>query len=618
MHMTENQPLAPIHYRIAPNDLHGHHFDVTVTIGEPAQIQMLSLPAWIPGSYLIREFVRHLSGLHAQQNGQACLAEQINKNTWTITCQPGVPLQVHYRVYAFDNSVRAAWLDVQRGFFNPTSLCLRVHGAEQLTHGLQLQPPAKQPNWRLATTLTPWRVDAQGFGQYTAADYDELADNPVEMGQFWSGSCEVYGIPHHFVVAGASPSFDGERLLRDTQRICEAAMDFWHPQAQGDARGSAPHSHYTFMLNAVDNGYGGLEHRHSTALICNRSDLPRLGQSEASDGYRTLLGLISHEYFHTWNVKRLRPAEFARYDYDQENYTELLWFFEGFTSYYDDLLLRRAGLLDDAQYLKVLAKTIHQVAQTPGRDVQSVAQSSFDAWVKYYRQDENTANATVSYYTKGALIALCLDLHLRQHTAVSLDDVMRSLWARSRGGPISGQDIAAVLQDLTQSTQAYEVLSAWVHGVGDLPLAQYLQSQGIALAYKQASWPQRLGVLVQENAAGITLRRVQTASVAEQAGFAVGDEWLAIEVSSTPQAQTGNAMQASPVAAPTSAWRIKKLDDLDALVPWANQAAVVRALVARDGSLRWLRLQWPDSAAAQGEPVLTVSTGAALGSWLHA
>jgi predicted metalloprotease with PDZ domain len=228
--------------------------------------------------------------------------------------------------------------------------------------------------------------------------------------------------------------FDGKRLLADTQKICETAIRFWHGE------GKPPFKSYVFMLNAVatDDGYGGLEHRNSTALICGRRDLPRLGEARASEGYTTLLGLISHEYFHTWNVKRLRPAEFARYDYAQENYTELLWFFEGFTSYYDDLLLRRAGLIDDA--LPQAAQQNHQPgAANTGPSVQTVAQASFDAWVKYYRQDENTPNATVSYYTKGSLVALCLDLTLRAEGKATLDDVMRALWKRCAGGPMTVQ-----------------------------------------------------------------------------------------------------------------------------------------------------------------------------------
>ncbi len=197
--------------------------------------------------------------------------------------------------------------------------------------------------------------------------------------------------------------------------------------------------------------------------------MPRLGEAKTSEGYTTLLGLISHEYFHTWNVKRLRPAAFARYDYTRENYTDLLWFFEGFTSYYDDLLLRRAALIDDAVYVRLLNKTINQVLQAPGRKVQSVAQASFDAWVKYYRQDENTPNATISYYQKGALVALCIDLTLRREGKATLDDVMRALWQRCQGGPMQEADVLAVLQSLSGRSWAKEI-KAWVHGTGELPL----------------------------------------------------------------------------------------------------------------------------------------------------
>ena len=279
------------------------------------------------------------------------------------------------------------------------------------------------------------------------------------------------------------------------------------------------------MLAAVAEGYGGLEHRHSTALICKRADLPRLGQSttgEPSDGYTTLLGLISHEYFHTWNVKRLRPAEFTRYDYARENYTELLWFFEGFTSYYDDLLLRRAGLIDNLHYLKLLSKTINQVAQTPGAKVQSAAQASFDAWVKYYRQDENTPNATVSYYTKGALVALCLDLSLRKQGKTSLDAVMRALWQRCAGGPMTENDLLAVVTDLSGPALAKK-LSNWVHGTDNLPLKQLLQHHGIRYDKESTSHSDHLGLKLVEQQ-GLRVKTVLRASPAEDAGFAAGDE----------------------------------------------------------------------------------------------
>ncbi|MDP3172396.1 MAG: peptidase M61, partial [Polaromonas sp.] len=409
-------PVSPafgLTHRIEIADVHAHLFRVTLTIPRPDALQRLSLPVWIPGSYLVREFSKNLQGLRARQAARALPAgqlRQLDKCSWEVCCNPDKPLQLMYEVYANDNSVRTACLDVRRGFFNNSSLCLRVDGQTGAPQRLEIAASGAPAGWSVATGLAALKIDKQGFGSYCAADYDELADCPVEMGPFWSGNFSACGVPHRFVVAGAAPGFDGPRLLADTKKICETQIRFWHGKRK------PPYKSYLFLLNAVDDGYGGLEHRNSTALICNRKDLPRLGEAKLPEGYTTLRGLISHEYFHTWNVKRLRPAEFASYNYGAENYTHLLWFFEGFTSYYDDLMLRRAGLLDDAAYLRLLNKTINQVMQTPGRLVQSVAQASFDAWVKYYRQDENTPNATVSYYTKGALVALCFDLGLRSES----------------------------------------------------------------------------------------------------------------------------------------------------------------------------------------------------------
>ena len=415
---------------------------------QPTAMQTVSLPVWIPGSYLVREFSRHLQKLAAQQDGKPVLLRQLDKNTWQAECVASRPMEVTYEVYAFDPSVRAAWLDAQRGFFNGTSLCLGVQGQEKRPHAIDIVPPtaASAAKWELATALLPLKVNKRGFGTYQAADYDELVDCPVEMGRFWSADFKAGGVPHRLVVTGVPESFDGERLLDDTRRICEAEIRFWHDRP--GRRKRPPFRHYLFLLNAVDDNYGGLEHRTSTALIASRRDLPRLGEARPGEGYTTLLGLISHEYFHTWNVKQLRPAEFTRYDYGHENYTQLLWFFEGFTSYYDDLFLRRCGRIDDATYLRLLGKTINQVLQAPGREVQSVAQASYDAWIKYYRQDENTPNATISYYSKGALVALCFDLTLRAEGRTTLDDVMRALWARCKGGPMTEADFAAVLKEL--------------------------------------------------------------------------------------------------------------------------------------------------------------------------
>ncbi|MDD0812531.1 peptidase M61 [Curvibacter sp. RS43] len=586
------RPTAPLHYRIDASQQHAHLFQVTLTIAQPAAQQTVSLPVWIPGSYLVREFSKNLQLLEARQNGRRIPLQQLDKCQWQVASQAGQALELRYEVYAFDNSVRTAWLDPQRGFFNGTSLCLRVHGQEDQPHQLELLAPDTEgaAGWRAATALTPVKVNRRGFGLYQAADYDELVDHPVELGDFWQGEFQACGITHQWVVAGATASFDSARLLRDSQQICETVIRFWHPDIDQGSQ-PAPIQRYVFMLNAVDDSYGGLEHRASTALICGRRDLPRLGEARSSEGYTTLLGLISHEYFHTWNVKRLRPAELARYDYRQENYTELLWFFEGFTSYYDDLLLRRAGLLDDAGYLKLLNKTLNQVLQTPGREVQSVAQASYDAWVKYYRQDENTANATVSYYTKGSLVALALDLSLRQQ-GHHLDEAMRRVWQRCQGGPMSEADFATVLQELTGRSWGPE-LQAWVHSTRELPLKALFQHHGVAWHDDPAQLAQRLGLRVAEKNGNVQIKTVLRGGAAEKAGLAANDEWLGIEVGA-------------------QGWRLGKLDDLSF---YAGSAKRVTALVSRDQRLLRLPLALP---AASTTVRLSIAQAPQVAAWLQA
>ena len=594
---------ALLHYRVEQANLHAHLFQVTLTIARPAALQRVSLPVWIPGSYLVREFSKNLQNLRASQGGPSSASvalQQLDKSTWQIACSPSSPLVLHYQVVAHDNSVRTAWLDENRGFFNGTSVCLKVESQEQLPHVLEVPPAKSMSGWSLATGLTPLQIDPQGFGSYTASDYDELVDAPVEMGLFWSGTFIARGVPHRFVVAGAAAStFDGARLLADTQKICEIQIRFWHGSKK------PPHSNYLFMLNAVDDGYGGLEHRNSTALICNRRDLPRLGDTKTSDGYATLRGLISHEYFHTWNVKRLRPAQFESYLYDRENYTDLLWFFEGFTSYYDDLLLRRADLLDNAGYLKQLTSTVNQVMQAPGRLVQSVAEASFDAWVKYYRPDENTPNATISYYSKGALVALCLDLTLRSEGrtthGATLDDVIRALWKRCKAGPMREIDVADVLQTLGLRSFAPE-LASWVHGRDELPLKALLTQHGVAVLEEPAQLAQRLGLRVTESQ-GIQIKTVLRGGAAEQAGFSAGDEWLGIEPVAKPSSDI--------LPAGTNAgWRMTRLDDL---LLYAGDAKQVIALISRDKRLIRLALMLP---LAQTTWRLAAGNEAQVNEWL--
>ncbi|MEO6030569.1 MAG: PDZ domain-containing protein [Burkholderiaceae bacterium] len=553
-----------ITYRIEIHDAQAHLFRVTLTIARPAAEQRVSLPVWIPGSYLVREFARYLSSLAATQGGRRVALEQLDKASWQAHCTGRVALTLSYLVYAFDTSVRTAFLDAERGFFNATALCLRVEGSEALAHRVELRRlPA---GWRVASALQAVKVDRSGRGVYEAQGYDELADHPVELGRFWRGRFKACGVPHEYIVAGALPDFDGARLLADAKRICEAQIRFWH-----GPRAKPPFERYVFLHKLVEDGHGGLEHRASTALISSRRDMPQTGKPETSDGYVGVLGLISHEYFHTWNVKRMRPGEFRRYDYTRENYTELLWFFEGFTSYYDDLFLARTGLIDAGRYLRLVAKAASSVLAMPGRLVQSVAQASFDAWVKYYRADENTPNATISYYAKGALVALSLDLTLRSEGRGALDDVMRLLWATSRGGPITEADIGAAFAQVGGRSFEPE-LAAWVHGTEDLPLAELLARFGIVWRGEAATLAQRLGVRVAESAlTGVKVSHVLRGGAAEGAGLSAGDELLAVQ-----------------------GWRVRRLEDASRVLEPDAPAAL---LVVRDQRVLNLTLTVPVAGA---------------------
>jgi len=546
-----------IRYRIEPADRHSHHFHVTLTLRDPADEQVLSLPVWIPGSYLVREFARHLSHLRAWQGRREVPLRQLDKSRWAARCRGRTALRVSYRVYAFDTSVRACWLDAQRGFFNGTSVCLRAEGREAQPHRIEFV--ALPRGWQVATAMSRVRGAANVF---EAADYDELVDHPFELGTFWRGHFDAGGAPHEFVVAGAYDGFDGDRLLADTQRICETQIAFWH----GRARARPPFAHYLFALNAVEDGRGGLEHGSSTALLAPRRSLPRPGMGAAHEAYVDLLGLISHEYFHAWNVKRLKPAEFARLDYARENHTQLLWFFEGFTSYYDDLMLLRAGLIEAAAYLGLLAKSVNAVRATPGRQVHSLAQASFEAWTKYYRSDENTPNITVSYYAKGALTALALDLALRQSGA-SLDAVMRALWRGTRGGPIDEPRIAQAVEAAGGRALARE-LQHWVHGTGELPLQRLLVAAGIAVHEEAATLATGLGLRLSEGPlTGVQVKTVLVDSAAARAGISAGDELLAID-----------------------GWRIRRLDEM---LQWSAPERPFQLLLVRDRRLHTVRVE-PD------------------------
>jgi len=465
--------MSAIHYQITPRDPNAHIFQVGCTIDNPDPGgQRFRLPAWIPGSYLIREFARQFIDVRAEAGGAAVIIRKESKDVWRADPVRG-PLTVFASIHAFDMSVRTAYLDTTRAYFNGPSIFLCPEGHEQSACLLDIVAPAgaRYANWRVATTLDSAGAPAHGFGRYRAANYDALIDHPVEMGDFTLAAFDAGGVRHEIALTGRH-ACDLERLARDLARVCQAHIDLFG--------GPPPFDRYLFLITALGEGHGGLEHRSSTSLICRRDELPLPGDASVNDDYLRFLGLASHEYFHAWNVKRIKPLAFVPYDLTRESYTRQLWAFEGITSYYDDLALVRCGRIDAQRYLEVLGRAITSVLRTPARFVQSIAESSFDAWIKFYRPDDNTPNAVISYYQKGALVALALDLTLREAQRGSLDDVMRTLWERhGRTGVGVPEDAIERIVCAQAGEEMHAFFARYVSGTEDPPLDVLLAALGI-------------------------------------------------------------------------------------------------------------------------------------------
>ena len=521
----------PICYAIRPASPAAHRFEVSCSVATPNPAgQQFALPAWIPGSYLIRDFARQIVAIRAECAGRPVPLQKIDKHTWRAPPlkRRGV-LVVICEIHVWDLSVRGAHLDETHGFFNGASVFLRVLGREDSPCLVDIALPEGSPyrDWRVASALSPARGEKgcaklHGFGVYAAANYDELIDHPVEMGRFTLARFEAGGVPHEIAITGRHDC-DIDRLTADLARVCAWQIEFFGAPA--------PMRRYTFLVTAIGQGYGGLEHRASSALLCSRHDLPAHGMQGISPGYRTFLGLCSHEYFHAWNVKRIKPAAFIHCDLNRENYTTLLWAFEGFTSYYDDLALLRSGVIELSDWLEITAKTISDVQRTPGRQRQTLAEASFDAWSKFYRPDENSPNAQVSYYANGSLFALALDLTLRARTKgrVSLDDVMRTLWQEygMTGKGVGDEDIRLIAEALS-GLDLRRFFADGVHGTRELPLGKLLAPFGIGLAWEKAQTP-ALGVKTASIGEQLRLATVYDGGAAQAAGLAADDILVAID-----------------------------------------------------------------------------------------
>lgn len=531
---------AVLRYRVRPKDPAAHLFEVSLTIDRPDPAgQVFAMPAWIPGSYMIRDYAKNVVAIRAEANELAVGLRKIDKSRWQAK-PSGHPLTVVAEIYSYDPSVRGAHLDTTHAYFNGPCVFLSATGQEDSRCELEILPPDEpiDQDWRVATSMRRKTAEHYGFGCYEADNYAELIDHPVEIGHLLIGEFDVNDIPHTIAIRGHT-RVDIARVCHDLQRVCAEHMQLLGVPDDLDR--------YLFLLHAPGGGYGGLEHRWSSSLVCARDHLPLRTDTDVSDSYRRFLGLASHEYFHLWNVKRLKPAVFTPYDLSEETHTGLLWVFEGITSYYDDLALVRAALISPQSYLELLGQAMTRILRGAGRLRQSVEESSFEAWTKYYKQDANASNAIVSYYAKGSLIALALDLKIRSETSecVSLDDVMQECWNRwgqsGEGMPESGlEQVATTVSGLDLA----DFFDAAVRGTGELPLQALLARYGIDYHLRCASGRKDKGGKSADNkpeagtTLGVTLAAqngklvftvIQNGGPAELAGIAPGDVAVALD-----------------------------------------------------------------------------------------
>ena len=530
-----------LRYDISPLDPEAHLFIVGITIDEPTpQEQFLRLPSWIAGSYLIRDFSSNIQCAKAFLGAREVPVSKTDKCTWRVPTsgrQEHEALRFFYQVWAFDTSVRGNYLDNCRGFFNPGACFMEALGVEANKILVNITPPeddlhTSSFSWKVATGLKRCKgTERFGWGMYEAADFKHLLDCPVELSDFTALSFHAGGVRHNIILNDTNANFDADRLVHDVKTICEAQCAFFEPDSR-----RCPASEYTFLLNVAAAGFGGLEHANSTALACSRNMLPCTHDEKPTKNYIKLLGLFSHEYFHTWFVKRIKPAEFVDCSFDVEINTPLLWLFEGFTSYYDNLFLRRVDILDNETYAALLSEDVKYVLSNAARHVQTLSEASFDAWIKYYRPSSNTANAHVSYYRQGALAALSLDAAIRSKSrgAKSLDDVMRQFWNEFKeagadyGGVVSddvaetveratGLDITDLITKLTETTQEIDYARLW---------------KPLGLSLSETPLPrerQLLGVSGKATEAGFVVKTVHEAEAGQWIGISPGDILIAID-----------------------------------------------------------------------------------------
>lgn len=572
------QPLHPIRYVLSFPAPHTHYVEVEAVVPTAGRADVeLMMAVWTPGSYLVREFARHVEDVSAHAAGRQLSVAKARKNRWRVETAGAAEITVRYRVYAREMSVRTNWVESRFALLNGAPTFLTLVNDHARPHEVRVVLP---PGW--ATTVSPLpRIDGEPHG-YVAADYDTLVDSPLLAGNPALYEFVVGGRPHVLANEGEGGVWDGPRSAADTQRIVEAYLKLW---------GSLPYERYVFF-NLITEAGGGLEHGSSTVLMTNR------WRTGTRRDYLGWLGLVSHEFFHAWNVKRLRPQELGPFDYEQEVYTRSLWIAEGFTEYYDVLMLRRAGLLTGDEHLEQLSNTIRELQTTPGRAVQSAAQSSFDAWIKQYRPDENTPNSNVSYYTKGGVIGFLLDARIRSATGgrQSLDDVMRLAFARFSGSRGYTQAEFRQVASEVAGTDLSEWFARAVDSTEELTFDEALSYFGLRFRPVEPradkGW---IGAATKNDAGRLVITQVRRGTPAHAAGLNVDDEILAI-----------------------GEFRVRA-DQLDARLERYRPGQVVSVLVARRDQLMRLDVtlgaEPPRAWSLEVSPTLTPEQEARLRAW---
>lgn len=509
------QAAPQIAYTVSMDQPHTHYFDVQMSIsGYKKQFVDFKIPVWTPGSYMIREYARNVEAFAAKNSkGQDLKWEKVNKNTWRVYSNAADEIRVNYKVYAFEISVRTPFLDASHGYIQPAAVFMFV---KELITNPSIVTVKPYKDWNQISS----GLSSEGKNKFIlkAPNYDILVDSPIEVGTHKIVEFSVKNIPHRVAIYGEG-NYDEQRLLADMKTIVEEVISMF---------GEIPYEHYTFIVHNLQSGGGGLEHLNSTTLQTGRWNYG------TETGYTGFLSLVAHEYFHLYNVKRIRPKALGPFDYENENYTTLLWVSEGITSYYDDYLLRRVGLSSPDEYLYIATSNIGTVENAPGSKVQSVAESSFDAWIKYYRPNENSNNTSISYYTKGAILGMLLDLEILNSTQgqKNFDDVLRFLYneyfkKQKRG--FTQEEMQAAVEKVA-GKPLNDFFQKHVYNTEPIDYNKYLGYVGLKLVNNSEGKNEPyLGANTSYANGKLTVTSVMRGTTAYTSGLNVNDEIIAID-----------------------------------------------------------------------------------------